>query len=754
MLLKKKLKITAIAGASVILLSAIILIAAYYILKISYNETEINDVDSQITITRDINGTPTINAESINDFYFALGYLHAKDRLNVIKHLRSIATGEAGKFSGNDRLFLNNLSRTAGFTKNAEDITAKLKEDQILALKSYVRGINHIISRNRVRNIKDREWRIEDVIAILSMKEWANSYLNNKELIFNLPITKLQTSKNIFIENRYLSFYNNDDDLQHLYTLRRINEIIEKYICTFARGNSIYIAPDLSVSGSDSFTTLNYEDSSNSYPGWYPVKLELKGKKIFAVTYSGLPFILSFKNDFISLTQVNINADTQNFYLFDTEYQDSIPHYKYSGSWKEYESVRIPAFNKDGITSEIKWVTEKGPVFSDLINSIKTDTRIMVIDSIQPGVEYISLLLKIPFETEIEKIKQEVLSNDSSMKCFIISDKKKAYKIYTGFINQSDNNNLIFIDGSKTLKPQASKVSVAKQISDLDYTGSDLVSIKDLSINSKNTIANQFKIERFDTLLTKKKIYDNEHVKNIITDNISVAAGKFIPLFNSSLENNPLTSSKLTRIYFNDWNYSTKAGLQSPAIFYTILSFYISESYKDEFGKDSDFNLNNAYLLYPDFFEQCLKRVTTSSDKPDSANRGMIYDKAFLDAMRFLNRQEGPLMENWKWGQINKSSYKIPDLKVNFFSGFFKIKDIPLAGGPDTIENLLQNNKFLTVSSTSFQSFMNNDTLWFRMNTGYSTFILSDFFYGSSIIRDFQNMDIYDQSYKTTITNK
>jgi penicillin amidase len=753
MLLKKKLKITAVASAAVIILSAIILLAVYNIFKISYNENEKSEIDSQITITRDDKGIPTITADTPKDFYFALGFLHAKDRPNVLEYLRAIATGDSAKFAGDDAMFLNNLCKTIGFTKNAAEVAVKLNDNEISALKSYVRGINHIQNKNRVRNLANREWRVEDIIAILTMKEWANSYLNNKELIFNLPETKIQISKKIFAENRYLYFYY-EDDTQYLYTLRRIKEIIEKYMCTFARGNSIYIPSKFSISGIDSYTTLNYDDSTSAYPGWYPVRLEMNGKNTYAVTYSGLPFILSFKNDSVSLTQININADSQTFYLFDTQYQESVPHYKSAGTWKKYKTIRVPVFAENEITSEIKWVTEKGPVFSDLIASTKSDSRIMVIDSVHPGAEYVSMMLKLPFETEIEKIRQAAMLNDSPLKCFIISDNKTAYKMYTGLINPSDNNNLIFKNGSMGVRPAVSKISIINKISGIDYSGSDLTSVKDISSNYRNTISNEFKIERFNKILLDKPIYNNEHLKDIISDNVSVAAEKFIPLFKSYLENNPLTSAKLAMIYFNDWDYSANPGLQSPSIFFTTLQLYIEESYKDIFGRDSDFNLNNAYLLYPEFLDQCQKRNSDIFDNPESENsqnRETKCDIAFLNAMRFLNRKEGPLMEDWKWGQINKSNFKIPNIKLNYFSSFFKIEDMPLSGGPDTIESLLQNNRFSIVSATSFQSIMDTAGFRFKMNTGYSTAILSDFYYSSNIINEFQNIGVASQTYKTTI---
>ncbi len=753
---KKKITITAISISVFIIISLIIALITYKFLKISYNNTEKSDIDSQLTITRDSKGIPSIYAESVNDFYFALGYLHAQDRLNVIEYLRSIATGESDKFAGEDSKLINNLSITIGFTKNAEDIAIKLKEEEISSLKNYVNGINHLRKKNHVRNLISRDWKIEDVLAILSMKEWANTYLNNKELIFNLPDTKISASKNLLNSNRFLYFYN-DDDLQYLYTLRRVKEIIEKYICTYARGNSIYISPEYSVSGINSLTTLNYEDSFNVYPGWYPVKLELKGKITHAVTYNGLPFILSFRNDSISLSQININIDTQNFYLFETDNKNNITHYKSAGVWKEFKSLRVPDFTGNETASEIKWVTEKGPVFSELISTAKTESRIMVIDSVQPGVEYINLMLQIPFDTDIDKIRLKALSNDSALKGFIISNKEKAFKVYSGLINQSDNNNLIFIDGSNNLKQSISKISVSRQISGIDYSGSDLTSDKDIPGVFKNTISNEFKIERLNKLLDKKKNYDYEKLKKIITDDNSIAAEKFVPLFLSMLGNNPLTSSKLSKIYLNDWDYSAKSGLQSPAIFYTTLHFYINESYKDDFGKDSEFNLNNAYLLYPDFYTECQTRISSIFDKADTPNvegREMIFDTAFLNAMRFLNRIEGPQMENWKWGLVNKSSYNIPDEKINFISRLFEPEKSHLSGGPDALLNIILDYNIKPVSSTSFFSIISDDTFHFKMNSGYSTSMLSDFYYGSSVINNFEDMNSTTQKYTTTISNK
>ena len=199
-----------------------------------------------------------------------------------------------------------------------------------------------------------------------------------------------------------------------------------------------------------------------------------------------------------------------------------------------------------------------------------------------------------------------------------------------------------------------------------------------------------------------------------------------------------------------------KLGLQSPSIFYTTLNYFIQETYKDKFGRDSDFNLSSTNLLYPELFEQCQKKLTNIFDNTETLkieSREMIFDIAFLNAMRFLNRKSGPYMDSWRWGSINKTAYLLHNVRPGFFSYFFSVEDKPFTGGTDTIQNFMQNNKFISTSSTSLNAYMTADTIKFRMNSGYSLSILSDFYYGDNAIEKFKNLDTSATVYKTVIKN-
>jgi hypothetical protein len=224
------------------------------------------------------------------------------------------------------------------------------------------------------------------------------------------------------------------------------------------------------------------------------------------------------------------------------------------------------------------------------------------------------------------------------------------------------------------------------------------------------------------------------------------------------LESNPMTSARLSNIYLSSWNFLTESKLQAPAIFYTTLAYYVNESYRDIFDDNDEYNLDNAYLLYFDFFNQLTSNKSLIFKKTDGTideTKVKNFDTAFLNSMKFLNRNLGPLMENWTWSSLTDFDYKINrkhKRKVNIYRKLFvNEKKTQIEGGPDSVENIQLNAKFDVISISSFQSIMTDDTLWFKMKSGYSTSIFSDFYFRSNTIDKFENINSPKQAYKTVI---
>lgn len=756
MTLKKKFYVSLITTAGILLIAATALLIAWNAIRISYNTIEkIVLLDSQITITRSENGIPVIEASSAGDMYFALGYIHAQDRLDLIEKNRALATASSSHFIQNkehSRLF-DKISSTMGFTRRADEIISKLSPAHKNSLEKYCAGINHIRKGRTSSFILTRDWSPQDVISILIMKEWTNSYLNNLELTINISDEK---KISYAIPGKKFVHYYTSEQAGLLKSLRAIKDLITEYSGTFNRGLTVYVGSTLDAAGENYYSAFTYYDYYSAYPGWYPVKMLINKTPIDSITFSGLPFIFAFKNSRNTMVHFNVNADTQDFILLDTSEKMNKTRYWLNGLWRDFKIERTPVKAADGSeNNEIVWFTEKGPVFKDLSSDYKLPDRIFVLNSVLPGAGYITMLMESPFAENASAIREYIKNSDASLKCFMVTTGDNAFKGYSGYISSTASNS-VFINETY-IRSDFTHCSWFKTGLAVDYAGSDVLPAGELLLYRNSIINQPLKTEQLNRLLALKRIYTEEKIMEIVGDTHSEAARKFIPVFRLILDSNPLTSAKLTRIYFNDWDFNAVKTSQAAAIFYTTLDYYINEALKDEFGDNLAHNMQAAHLLYSDFFDMLIAGGQPFYDNPETENietRETLFDVSFFNAMRFLNRKSGPMMNDWRLSETGKAMFTLPKLKYNVLSHIFRPEPAALDGGPDTLSTVITDIERRPVSGVSLTGFMNSNVFKFSMNSGYSTSLLSDFFYGKTCTIPFTEIGSTDSKYKTILTNK
>src|SRR6185437_4436934 len=89
-------------------------------------------LEAAVRITRDAHGLPTIVAQNEHDADFALGFLHAQDRLFAMDLMRHAGAGRLSEWFGDRTLDFDRLMRTLGLYRAAER--------QYQALSPAVRG--------------------------------------------------------------------------------------------------------------------------------------------------------------------------------------------------------------------------------------------------------------------------------------------------------------------------------------------------------------------------------------------------------------------------------------------------------------------------------------------------------------------------------------------------------------------------------------------------------------------------------------
>ncbi len=105
-------------------------------------EIQLAGLDSEVEVIRDSFGVPRILANSEEDALFALGYVHASDRLWQMDLSRRLAQGRLSERFGERGLATDRLMRALDLDGYAERSLTALQPDTISLLESYSNGVN------------------------------------------------------------------------------------------------------------------------------------------------------------------------------------------------------------------------------------------------------------------------------------------------------------------------------------------------------------------------------------------------------------------------------------------------------------------------------------------------------------------------------------------------------------------------------------------------------------------------------------
>lgn len=103
---------------------------------------ELPGLRDTVEVARDDRGVPVITAANDHDAYFALGFVHAQDRLFQMEFLRRLGSGRLAEAVGPAGLSSDRFMRTLGLRQAAESSLAAIDEQTRQALVAYAAGVN------------------------------------------------------------------------------------------------------------------------------------------------------------------------------------------------------------------------------------------------------------------------------------------------------------------------------------------------------------------------------------------------------------------------------------------------------------------------------------------------------------------------------------------------------------------------------------------------------------------------------------
>jgi penicillin amidase len=106
---------------------------------------QVSGLSGAVTVTRDGHGVPTIEAATLDDLFFAQGYVTAQDRLWQMDVMRRFGSGELSEILGEDTLKLDREQRILGLRAAAKKSLALAGERDRRFYEDYARGVNAYI---------------------------------------------------------------------------------------------------------------------------------------------------------------------------------------------------------------------------------------------------------------------------------------------------------------------------------------------------------------------------------------------------------------------------------------------------------------------------------------------------------------------------------------------------------------------------------------------------------------------------------
>jgi len=725
-------------GLIVVLLTGIVVALIYLASqKPHYNGTlKMAGLHSQVEVIYDYYGVPHIYAESEEDAYFALGFVHAQDRLFQMEMTRRVASGTLSEILGKDFVKVDAFFKTLGLEEHANDAASKFMSENTLpyqkAANAYLKGLNNFI--------KEGVTPVEFVMLGIDKKDFTikDMYLSTEFMAFNFAMafrtdplmsyihTKLGASyfKDIITAHldsvltipNYIPSADSEDSsassaampqVNKLSAFNTSNTVLDLIpISPFTGSNGWVVAPKKSQSG----RVLLGNDTHIGFgqPAvWYEAHLEYPGYSFYGNHLAGFPFaaightrerawgLTMFENDDLDFYAERIKPGDTSKYWTDGRW-NSLKSEKKIIKVKGEEDVIITVVNSrhgplvQNVMPEWKQVTNN-PVamwwthlkFSNNLMQVTYQmNHAQSFEEFKNGVsKLISPGLNVMYGDKEGNIAWwaagRLMSRAKSVNPVLLIDGSKYNNDPTGYLDFSNNPH--------SENPESGIVYSANNQPDSMpgqgfypgyYTPSD-------------------RAERIVDLFAEKNIFSLEDLHRISLDVRSHVTTKIATIILNSVRQEVkqksaahINASKILLM----WDGEHHLRSQAPTVYYKLLYYVLQMAMEDELGQEnfklllSTHALKNSVLPFVLNDSSVWWNDVNSRDVKESRN--VIFERAFDMTVTDLVKQLGKNTDTWEWGRVHILEHKHPIGMKKPFNVMFNIGPFPVAGGQEVINQM------------------------------------------------------------------
>ncbi len=700
--------------------------------KPQYNGSlALDGLQKKVEVVYDYYGVPHIYADNEEDAYYALGFVHAQDRLFQMEMTRRVASGRLAELLGAEFVKVDAFFKTLGLAEHAAASADQYMKGDSLpyqrAAKAYLKGINTFIRNGRtpveftMLGIEKEEYTINDL------------YLSTEYMAFNFAMAFRTDPLMSFVRYKLGSSYYRD-----LVTSYRSGSTIpvlpdtmavdssagpiQAYNTTY--GNSTLAVLDkipvspftgsngwvVSAARSKSGKVMLGNDTHIAFgqPAvWYEAHIEYPGYSFYGNFLAGLPFAAIGHTREFAWGLTMFENDDLDFYSERIKPGDSTSYWTDS-NWRQLKrtSKTIRVKGEEDVRIEV-YESKHGPLVQNVMPEWKGVTNDAVSIS-WTHLRFPNNLMQVTYElnhaANMEEFRLGVSKLISPGLNVMYGDKSGNIAWWTAgrLVQRADGVDPVLLqDGSDYRRDPVGYFDFAENPHAVNPSSGVVYSANNQpdSMPGRGFYPGYYTPDdralRITELLDEKKQFNLEDLHRINLDVKSPVTPEIAGHILAAIRNDVKKKSEAHTIAAKlllMWDGDHRLRDLAPAIYYKLIYHVMEMAMKDELGEENF----KVYLT-----THVMKVTLNSLVQNDSSvwwndvntrdvveSRNMIFEKAFDKTIQELVAQMGKNVDMWEWGRVHVLEHKHPIGMKKPFNLLFNVGPYPVPGGPEVINQM------------------------------------------------------------------
>jgi penicillin amidase len=742
-------------------------------------QQEVAGISAPVRIVRDSANVPHIFGETDQDVFFALGYVHAQDRLWQMLTLRRTVQGRLSELFGERTVQIDELLRRLDLYGAATRSVDSQTPEALAALTAYSAGVNA-----RIAEINDEAlgrgapelflfpsdvppWTPADSLAVIKVMALQLSGHLEEEVLrarasLLLPEERLHDllpdvpGSGVTALPDYAALVPGTDRYADAapmpdHPLSPFNSL------PFAGASNAFAATPARSSRGGSLLANDPHLGFAAPSTWYLARIELASGGVIGGTIPGLPLVLVGRSDSTGWGMTSAYLDDQDVYI-ERLNPDDPTQYQTRDGFKPFRR-KVSIINvADGPsrTVELLW-TDNGPVLPGEHYGLGTITPPGHVTSLAwTALSAEDTSYSAAYQLMQAKTLDQMIAAGEGFiapaQNLMLADRIGIAFKTVGAMPRRDSNHQsqgrLPSPGWRSENQWRGSFPYSSNPEFVDPTSGLLGNTNNKTVERPFPLHVSFewgdtqRIERWQNLMQERPIHTRESFIEAQLDSVSMAARTLLPLIGADLwftgaaapEGTPERLRQRALDLLANWNGDMNEHLPEPLIYMAWVSALQDRLIRDELGP-----LAREFThVEPLFIERVYRDVDGAADwcdviqSADTESCTQIAELALDDALIWITDRYGDALESLRWGDLHEATHDHPVLgDVPLLRYFVNIRH-STSGGDQTLNRGRVSgtgaNPFLNVHGAGYRGvydFADPDSSVFIIATGQSGHPLS-----------------------------